>query len=168
MSRNRPRGRRPKFTYETVDKVANFLRVGNTLKVSAAASGIAECTFYSWVQAAEDAREAGSETPLQRYFLESIARAREEAEAVLIQHVHNAARKDWRAAAWLASRRNPSDWGEIVRQQTLGKDNQPVDPKEAPRVLVVPPHIDDIHEWSKRAADRVQKARDERSPPDAS
>ncbi len=158
--RPNPRGRRSKFTYETVDKICNFLRAGNTNKAAAICSGVAEPTFYDWQQKAEEAMAKGKATDLQAYFLESTTRAREEAEAVLVQRIQNASLKDWRAALALLERRNPDEWADRVKLQRLGKDGKPVDDEGETRVLLVPPHIDDIHEWSKRAQERTAKARD--------
>lgn len=159
------KGRKSKFTYETVDKICNFLRSGNTNKVACICAGVVEQTFYNWVNDATEAQEKGKATPLQIYFLESITRAREQAEAILVQRVFDASARDWRAAMALIERRNPDDWGDRLKLQRLGKDGKPVD-EEVPRVLVVPPHIDDIHEWSKRAKKRVEKARDPANVPE--
>jgi hypothetical protein len=164
QKRPNPRGRRAKFTYETVDKICNFLRAGNTNKVAAVCSGVAEPTFYDWQSKAEAAAAEGTATDLQAYFLESTTRAREEAEAVLVQRIQSASAKDWRAALALLERRNPDDWADRVKLQRLGKDGKPVD-DEVPRVLLVPPHIDDIHEWSRRSIERTEKARSDATEP---
>ena len=81
-----------KYTPETVERICQFLKAGNTRKTSAIASGISEETFYTWMKEKLE-------------FSESIKRAEEEAVARNVAIINKAAGDTWQAAAWWLERR---------------------------------------------------------------
>jgi len=87
-----------KQTPETVEKILQFLRAGNTRKTASIASGISEDTFARWLKETD--------------FADQVKQAEEMATARNVGLIMQAAAKDWRAAlAWL-ERRRPADWKE--------------------------------------------------------
>jgi transposase-like protein len=149
----RPIGRRSKFTRQTIDTLCRFIRAGNYINVAAECAGIGEKTFYLWRRQAEDAKHPNT---LQRYFLQSLARADAEAEALRVQQLLAHGQGDFRAALAYLERKHPERWGEKRFQGQLGADGKPVDPAQPQptiieRVLVVPAEITDIHEWARQA-----------------
>jgi hypothetical protein len=91
-----------KYTPETVERICQFLKAGNTRKTSAIASGIGETTFYEWMN---DKPE----------FSESIKRAEEEAVARNVAIINKAAQDTWQAAAWWLERRRRDEFGKNDR-----------------------------------------------------
>jgi hypothetical protein len=106
-------GRHSKYTPEVVESICTFLRQGNTRKTSAICSGIAERTFYEWME----------EFP---QFSQSIKRAEEEAVAHHVQTIHKFSQSNWQASAWFLERRRKEDFGKQDRVDitTNGKDIQ--------------------------------------------
>lgn len=146
-----PLGRRPKFTQVTIDNLCKFVRAGNYMKIACLCAGISEPAFYSWKRAAESAKHPNS---LQRYFLQSLARAEAEAEAMRVQQLLVHGQDDYRAALAYLERRHPERWAEKKFQGTLGADGKPMDPVPSvvmERVLIVPAEVTDIHEWARQA-----------------
>ena len=102
-----------KYTPDTVERICQFLKAGNTRKTSAIASGISEETFYTWMR---DKLE----------FSESIKRAEEEAVARNVAIINKAGQTNWQASAWWLERRRKEDFGRQDRMDitTNGKDIQ--------------------------------------------
>jgi hypothetical protein len=101
-----------KLTPELQKLICTLLQAGNTKKVAAEAAGIAESTFYDWMQT----RPA---------FAAAVEKAEAEAEATLVTRVAKAAASSWRAAAWLLERRNPDEWGAVNTRRPSGDDERP-------------------------------------------
>jgi hypothetical protein len=101
-----------KLTPELQKLICTLLQAGNTKKVAAEAAGIAESTFYDWMQT----------TPA---FAAAVEKAEAEAEATLVTRVAKAASNSWRAAAWLLERRNPDEWGIVSGRRPSGDDEKP-------------------------------------------
>lgn len=146
-------GRRPKFTPATIDKLCEHLKFGHFVKTACQLVGIAENTYYHWKRTAEKAKHPSR---LQRYFLQSIARAEAEGIDFHVKSLHKGAINDWRASAFYLERRRPDMWARKEFQGQLDRDGKPTDPvapttTTVERVLVVPAQITDIHEWSKHA-----------------
>lgn len=79
-------GRKSKFTPEVVKKITDALRVGNTRKAAAEASGISESLFYEWIKKGEAARNG----PFLE-FLEAVTRAEAECEVQNVAIIKKAA-----------------------------------------------------------------------------
>jgi transposase len=138
-------GRPTKLTPEVKETIFKAIREGNTLQVACMKAGIVYDTMRGWLEQAE---KGGAYS----VFSVELARAREEAEEVLVGEIKKAARQDWRAAAWMLERRFPDRWGKVEMfkgdMQHSGKvtivfeevgDERPKDKREADRdVLKVP------------------------------
>ena len=103
-------GRNTKLTPERQDKICQHLRDGNTRRVAALLSGIAESTFYVWLEKANPKHENYSEAYAE--FLEAISRAEAEAEAEHVKNIKTQGIGDYRASVEWLKRRRPADWSE--------------------------------------------------------
>ena len=93
-------GRHTKLTPELTKKMCKIIKDGNYSKVAAAACGICEKTFYSWL---EKGRKAKSGKYFQ--FLQSITHARAEFETIAVKEI------GFKNKEWLLERRHPDRWG---------------------------------------------------------
>lgn len=91
-------GRPSKYTPETVQKITAALRMASTRKAACIRAGISADTFANWLRDNED-------------FSDAIQDAENAADLYLLSTIVQAAPKNWRAAAWLLSRRRPNEWG---------------------------------------------------------
>ena len=101
-----PIGRPTKFLPEIKDKILLALRGGNYIETAAAFSGVHKDTLYEWLKLGA-AEEAGP----YRDFSDGVEEALATGEMMDVQRVGNAAKDDWRAAAWRLERRHPKRWG---------------------------------------------------------
>ena len=106
-------GRPSIISEELIQRVLKHLSVGNYLKPSIEASGIAYSTFRLWMQKGEEDRAAGRET-LYSSLLDRLTRAQADAEAHLVDQLAN--EQDWRAKSFLLERRHRERWGKEEQQ----------------------------------------------------
>jgi hypothetical protein len=100
-------GRKSKKTPETVAKILDFLRSGNTRGTSARASGISPDTFSIWMGRYSD-------------FSEAVKDAEQEAVTRYLGHIEQAAIKgSWQASAWVLERRHYQEWGRKDRLEVV-------------------------------------------------
>ena len=95
----------PKFTTAIGDKICTIVRRGNFRDMAVAQVGISRQTMYNWIRWGGEGREPYAA------FLAKLEAAESEAEDVLVVHVRQQAKLDWRAAAWLLERRGSKRWG---------------------------------------------------------
>jgi hypothetical protein len=91
-----------KRTPEREQRLLDAVRAGNTRRASAAYAGVSEDSLERWQQ-----RYAG--------FADALTRAEAEAEVRNVAIVQQAARDDWRAAAWWLERRRPEEYARRDR-----------------------------------------------------
>jgi hypothetical protein len=113
-------GRPTKLTPGVRAKVLDCLSVGAYAYTAAAAAGIAESTYYAWLdrgKAARDRIDAGEsvhEDELEFLeFSESVTRVTAQVELRALQAVQDACLTDWRAASWFLERRHPQRWRPV-------------------------------------------------------
>jgi len=84
------------------------IRRGNRLATAAQLAGLSPSTVEEWMRCGRglDARPV---TPTYMAFVEDVEQAQAEAEAEAVGAIRDAARRDWRAAAWFLSNVSP-DW----------------------------------------------------------
>lgn len=100
-------GRKSKRTPETVAKILDFLRSGNTRGTSARASGISPDTFSDWCNRFPD-------------FADAVKEAESEAASRYLAHIEAAAIKgSWQAAAWVLERRYHQEWARKDRLELI-------------------------------------------------
>jgi hypothetical protein len=111
-------GRQTKYNDERAAKILEALRLGVPQATAITYGGIAETTYYRWLQegAADDAPEHLKE------FREAVKAARAEAEVRSVAIIQNASRKTWQAAAWFLERSFPQHWARTDRHEVTGRD----------------------------------------------
>jgi hypothetical protein len=108
-----PRGRKPKLTPELQQKLVSAIAAGNYIETACALVGIGTTTFYRWLELGSG---PNARSPY-REFREAVKKAEAAAEAKRIQIITEAAKEDWKAAAWYLERRYPERWGRRDRLQ---------------------------------------------------
>ena len=114
-----------KLTPELQKRITDAIQGGVDKKVAAAMAGIAESTFYDWL----DQGRKPDALPEFSEFSESIERAEAEAEVVKVSRISIAANNgNWKAASWWLERKHPERWSETKKLQTeiTGADGGPV------------------------------------------
>ena len=133
-------GRPTKLTVELTNKICDMLRAGNYLETAAAYAGIDKATLHRWmkrgarelerVQAIEGGAEIAEEEQMFVDFCNSIKKALAEGEVRDMVIISNAAKQDWKAAAWKLERKFPEKWGRKERLDAnlthTGKDGGPI------------------------------------------
>lgn len=101
------RGRKPKLTTALMGEFVKLLsQKGVTVRLACQTLCISEQTFYVWLEKGTD-----EDRGLYREFLEATTAARGKSQRNLVGAIAKHSTKDWRAAAWLLERMNPTDWG---------------------------------------------------------
>lgn len=112
-------GRPTKLNRVVCEQIALLIRAGNTIEIAAAAAGIAESSFFAWMDRGEEA-----ETGMYREFYDAVEQARAEAEALQVQRISLAANNgNWQAAAWLLERRYSERWAKPADRRKLASDD---------------------------------------------
>jgi transposase-like protein len=101
-------GRPSSFTEEKASRVIEAVRRGLPYKHAAAYAGISYSTLNRWRIEGRD--EDG--LPEFREFWKQLEQAAGEASLRMIDAIEEAAERDWKAAAWILSRRHPEQWGQ--------------------------------------------------------
>ena len=110
-----------KLTAEVSERICRAIRAGNYPATAARAAGIAESTFYRWM---EEGRSA--ESGKYRDFHEAVKRAEAEGEARAVVLISKAMAKDWRAAMALLERRHPERWRRRERLEHAIAEERPI------------------------------------------
>lgn len=133
-------GRPSKISPEITAKICDMLRAGNYLETAAAYAGVNKTTLYDWMKRGarelERVENAGLSAKVRKKeqpyvdFSNALTRALAEAEVRDLIIISNAAKNDWRAAAWKLERRTPHKWGKMERVEAKlehsGKDGGPI------------------------------------------
>ena len=118
-------GRPSKLSAELIINVQNWLRMGYFVEDAARMAGISKGTLYSWLSKGRDDRDAGLQT-LHSDFLNSMEKARAEAEGIFLNSIKTAAsRGQWQAAAWWLER-SFDKWSKPQKIEMGGADDEPV------------------------------------------
>jgi hypothetical protein len=104
-------GRPTKYTEQTVSKLLEALKGGNTRRASCAAAGIDQTTLANWLKEYSD-------------FSYAVEKAEGEAELRNLAVIQDATRTTWQAAAWWLERKHKQEWSSRVEQ--TGADGSPV------------------------------------------
>jgi hypothetical protein len=123
---------------EKITDLLNYLRLGMYINQACAMTGIAESTFHYWRSEAEKISEQVEEGEIEEggltdgdvlllEFLESVQKARAEAEAFHLRNLRTASEAGtWQASAWWLERSFPDRWGRKERVEVTGKDEGPL------------------------------------------
>jgi hypothetical protein len=104
-------GRPTKYTEQTVAKLLEALRGGNTRRASCAVADISQDSLALWLRTYPE-------------FAEAVEKAEGKAEASMVTVIKNAADTTWQAAAWWLERKHKAEWSSRVEQ--TGADGSPV------------------------------------------
>jgi hypothetical protein len=99
--------------------ICDAIRAGVRPEVAAVYAGVGARTFYRWMQAG---RAVGAESVYVE-FVEAVELALAEWEARDVLLIGEAAKDDWRAAAWRLERRLPGIYGRRERHEIANADN---------------------------------------------
>jgi hypothetical protein len=106
-------GRPTKLTPATKNKLLSMIKMGSPLESACKACRLDYNTVRDWINRGKNTHPSRPPTPEYVDFAVDFEQALSEGESLLISYIHVAAKsKDWKAAAWLLSRRNPHQWGE--------------------------------------------------------
>ena len=121
----RQRSPKTRLTVALIDSISRAVAAGAPVATASRYVGIDQSTLYRWLR---DGDTKGKRYELHRKLKRSLMEAREKAQMSLIADVRSSARDvrdsdgnfvrrgDWRAAAWLLSRRWPDQWADPSRR----------------------------------------------------
>lgn len=101
--------RPPKLTPEIGEKIVQLIRTGNYRETAAAAAGISRNTLRNWMKWGAMGKEPYVD------FAAKLDEAEAAAEAHHVLRITSASKEDWRAAAWILSRKYSQRWGDKVQ-----------------------------------------------------
>ena len=119
-----------KISKQLTKTVAEAIRQGYPNRFACAIAGIAERTYYRWHKRGEEIFEAERvcETKMDDaclYFYFETEKAHADYVHMLVTIIHQAAERDWKAAAWILERRYPEEYSRVIRYVFVrSKDRQ--------------------------------------------
>jgi hypothetical protein len=123
-----------KLSYELIDQVTQYILVGGHPEVAASAVGVCAQTWKEWLIRGNRAIDLRSEDPMELTYATLVLRVREacaRSELRDVQRLEDAARLDWKAAAYrLQNGHGRERWnaGEKVRRHIhQGDPSQPIE-----------------------------------------
>lgn len=122
-------GRPTKLTRQRINEVANNIYpAGNYFEVACEMAGISATTGYEWLAIGEGRvpNTTKTSTKLFREFSDAVRNSEAKSENAAVIQWRTAFNGDWRAAAEYLSRRFPSRWRKVERQEVTGADNTSV------------------------------------------
>ena len=90
------------------------LRGGNYRRVACQVAGVSYSTFAAWMKRGgdgEDGERVEYEEPY-RGFVDDVHKAEADGEIELVDSIRQAGKTDWKASAWLLSKRNKDNWSD--------------------------------------------------------
>jgi len=108
----RSRGRPSKLTQVIKNKLFSMIKIGVPLETACACCGLDYSTVRGWIQRGENTHPTRPQTAEYIDFVDGYNNAVGECECNLVAQIQKASSKDWKAAAWLLSRRHPQRWAE--------------------------------------------------------
>jgi len=124
-TKNTNLGRPSKLTAELIKNIQNWLRMGYFVEDAARMAGISKGTLYNWLEKGRLEREDGIQS-LHVDFLDSLEKARAEAEGIFLSSIKTAAsRGQWQAAAWWLER-SFDKWSKPQKIEMGGSNDEPI------------------------------------------
>jgi hypothetical protein len=103
-------GRESRMDEATTVRLVQLIGAGNYLTTALASVSLPTATFYRWLDRGNP-DGVDPENEMYRDFRVRVEKARHDGEAHNVTFIASAARRDWRAAAWMLERTNPEGWG---------------------------------------------------------
>jgi len=102
-------GRPSKLTPELQAEMIVLLKAGNFVETTCGTVGIDKSTYYDWMKKGKN-----SNHPKNKYrkFQEAVEQAMAWSEARNVALITKLSEENWRAAAWMLSRKHPDKWGK--------------------------------------------------------
>ena len=140
-------GRPTKLTPELQAELVSIIEAGNYRSVACRAVGLHPDTFRKWMQKSR-----------QPYvgFRRAVEAAEARGEVEVVELIRQQIGQNYRAGLELLSRKYPHRWATKSFSGDLDENGRPTSQEKASPVLMVPSTIDDIHEWSRRAQERIE------------
>jgi hypothetical protein len=107
-----------KLTPERQCRICDAIRAGVRPEVAAVYTGVGARTYYRWMALGRGAEAE----PVYLEFVEAVEVALAEWEARDVLLIGEAAKDDWRAAAWRLERRLPKVYGKRERHEIANAD----------------------------------------------
>lgn len=117
-----------KLTPELSKEICGYIAQGLTKKTAIDACGIAETSFYGWLQKGEKDLAAGKKSVYSE-FLQSVKKAETKDKLSRLAIIRQAAKDGtWQAAAWELERRYRDEYGKAAMDINVGgqKDAEPI------------------------------------------
>ena len=115
---------------EKIKRLLNYLHLGMYITQACDMVGLSKSSYYSWINRAKKIEKSDDEVApddeIYVEFLDSVKKARAEAEAYHLKNVRDAGEISWQASAWWLERSAPDRWGRRERVEVVGKDEGPV------------------------------------------
>jgi hypothetical protein len=96
---------------ELSDTIAAYLAKGNYLETACYLVGISKTQALLWIKRGKENKGGKSNLPYI-YFYNVVRRAMAYSEDHLVGLVNEAGKEDWKAAAWMLSKKNPEGFGK--------------------------------------------------------
>jgi len=116
-------GQPSKLTPEVQAKVIEALAAGNYAQVAADYAGIANRTYYSWIERGHAAEKLDPVPALEQpylQFMQAVKEAETKSHMRAVALVQMAMGSDWKAAMTYLERKFPAMWGRRDRMQLEG------------------------------------------------
>ena len=107
---------RDKLTPKRQDAIAELIAEGVPCRYACESVGISTATFYRWLALGREG------SPRHEKFVAAVDEAMARSVSTLVLQVAEAARTDWRAAAWLLTRRAPQEFIDPAKRHDLIAD----------------------------------------------
>jgi len=102
-------GRPSKLTPELHAEIIILLKAGNFVETTCGTVGINKSTFYDWIKKGKNPNHPKNK---YRKFREAVEQAMAWSEARNVALITKLSEENWRAAAWMLSRKHPDKWGK--------------------------------------------------------
>ena len=108
---------------ERIDDLVKWLKLGYYIEDACTMAGIGKSTYYNWIAKAE-----ANEGPKYLEFMDSVKKARAEAEGAHIMNIRKAADNGvWQASAWFLERSHPTKWGKKNPDLITEDSDEPIE-----------------------------------------
>ncbi len=143
-------GRPTKLNEETAKRIVQLVRAGNWFETACAAAEVTSQTVRNWIRKGTADLKAGRVTEAAA-FARSIESAGAYAEARIVNEISKAVSRDWRAGAWILSKKNPERFGDRVRNENVEIPPGPATAEQLRRAAEV---AEQLERLEREAAER--------------
>ncbi|HEY9772126.1 MAG TPA: hypothetical protein V6C71_27080 [Coleofasciculaceae cyanobacterium] len=119
-------GRQTKLTETVKQTIIDNIEQGLNYESACLGANVSYSTFREWMRRGTDTDSNRQSNELYAEFAEDVNRAVATSEINLIRSINQAAKTDWKAAAWILERRFPQHWSNSrkIKQEADKKVQQ--------------------------------------------